>query len=632
MDAFQLTLLRNITLANKSVSLTNTFKTIKNDEERVVFTLNVMKEFNAIPRAKDVPKNSKDSEKFREEGNKLFVTSPLDGDKCIEVLRLYTKSIAYAPCSSVELALAYANRSAVLLKIHKYTECIQDIDRALSLNYPDKLRAKLYVRRLECLVSIGESSIEENYKTAMHWLEKMSLDDPNRERFKTKLQQLQGQSNNLIKNNLKKQKKQQITVKSQNTEVPCASDAIAIKYNDQYGRHVIAVRDIFPGEVIAIEKPYALLLLPANIYSHCSNCLDVSWANIPCDYCTYAMYCSEKCKLEEWKKYHNIECPLFSALSNMSNYLKLDLFSTRMAIQAIREFNSFEDLRKELKEVDKCDDFRTRGFSSDKKFYTNKYRSVYSLSTNVEKRPPADLFRKSIDACFILYLLATRTAMFGDKLQENLSILAKNSDATLVGGLILKHQQIIPTNMHMFVEEYELNNRQRGVIAMPFCSLINHSCDPNVLRNSRLEHVVLYAAYPIKKGEQLLDNYGQLYAMTPKEERQQPLLKQYYFECKCVPCNEDWPLYFNLPSYKVTVKNSRNKSIITSALRKFDAYVTLATEGDVLDKPHIVQDLLKMIQVLYDHAPMPCKEMCDVIETLKRVYGLNGNRFDKPVI
>lgn len=64
-------------------------------------------------------------------------------------------------------------------------------------------------------------------------------------------------------------------------------------------------------------------------------------------------------------------------------------------------------------------------------------------------------------------------------------------------------------------------------------------------------------------------------------------------------------------------------------LRKFNKYVNIATEGNISDK-HIVDDLLKMIEVLYELVPMPCTEMNNVVETLKRVYDLNGNRFEIP--
>ena len=50
-----------------------------------------------------------------------------------------------------------------------------------------------------------------------------------------------------------------------------------------------------------------------------------------------------------------------------------------------------------------------------------------------------------------------------------------------------------------------LEYTERGIASMPFHSLINHSCDPNILRHSRSEHIVLYAMYPIRKGEQVLN-------------------------------------------------------------------------------------------------------------------------------
>ena len=50
---------------------------------------------------------------------------------------------------------------------------------------------------------------------------------------------------------------------------------------------------------------------------------------------------------------------------------------------------------------------------------------------------------------------------------------------------------------------------------------------------------------------QLLNSYGPLYALMPKEARQEHLLKNYYFNCDCVPCHENWPLRDKLQSFEV---------------------------------------------------------------------------------
>lgn len=616
-----------IIAANKHQDLFLKYKTLRTDEDRIMFTLNVMLEYNIIPQVCDNKKDAKESEKLREQGNKIFISTPLKNYTCVEALKLYTKSIAYAPYPSEQLALAYANRSAVLIKLHKYKLCIQDIDRTLALAYPNNLRAKLYVRKVECLNALKNPNVEDTIKEAQYWLEKVSLD--NRKKLNEKLKSIK---NMLPSQKFKKEKFMKQAplpkIKTHNIEVPCASDAITIKYNDKYGRHIVATRKINPGEVIAIEKPYSLILTPDNIYTHCSNCLEVSWANIPCEYCTYAMYCSEECKAMEWKKYHDIECAIFPSMLKM-NFVKLDLFSLRLAIQAVREATSIQELRKELEEVDSCEDPRTKGFSKNGMFLSDKYRSLLGLITNTEKRSVQDLFRRSLDASFILYFLATCSNMFGNPLKKDLSVLIKNDNVIFVGGLILRHQQLIPSNIHSFSEECGLDAVERGIAAMPFFSLINHSCNPNILRHSRSNYMIIYVIYPIKKGEQLYDNYGQHYAITPKEERQKELLKQYYFKCNCLACQEDWPLYYNLKSFKSLIKKKEDESKINHVLRKFNNYVDIATEGNISDK-HIVDDLLKMIEVLYDLVPMPCAEMNNVVETLKRVYDLNGNRFEIP--
>lgn len=78
------------------------------------------------------------------------------------------------------------------------------------------------------------------------------------------------------------------------------------------------------------------------------------------------------------------------------------------------------------------------------------------------------------------------------------------------------------------------------------------------------------------------------------------------------------------------MKNEVDKDKISRTLKNFNTYIELTTKGDVMDKPYIIIDLLTMIQVLYDCAPMPCEEMNNVVETLKYAYDLSGNRCVTP--
>ncbi|XP_020298423.1 SET and MYND domain-containing protein 4-like [Pseudomyrmex gracilis] len=349
----------NKKLGTRIKELSEQYRKLKTDEERVIFTSNVMRDYYIIPNATGMPKDAKKSEELRENGNKTFVKGGLDNMTCVDALKLYTKSIAFAPYPSEQLALAYANRSAVLFQLGLHLECVLDIDRALAFNYPDNLKAKLYIRKAECLMILESCSTEDTLKEAQHWLE-MSQKDANQEKLRAKLNVLHRKTVQIKPNVQNPLREAQIkesplpTIIPQNNEVPCASDAVAIKYNKRYGRHVVATRNIRPGEVIAVEKPYSMMLTQENMQTHCSNCLRVCWANIPCNYCTYAMYCSEECKYAEWKKCHDVECAVFPCLVERS-FLNLDFFSLRLAILAVREAGSIQQLKTMLQEVDKCD-------------------------------------------------------------------------------------------------------------------------------------------------------------------------------------------------------------------------------------------------------------------------------------
>ncbi|XP_033231350.1 SET and MYND domain-containing protein 4-like [Belonocnema kinseyi] len=630
MDEIVTNLNIKILAAQKHESLSYAFMSAETDEIRMVFTYSVLEEFRLIPTSKCEKKDSAESTKLRNQGNRIFVGNPNNASEYVKAWELYCKGVAFASNNTEELALAFANRSAILVHFQKYSEAVKDIDRALDLNYPDHLKAKLLLRKTECLASLGSSKTTSAYEETLEWLDKMSLDNSSRmkfkEKFKEKLKDVSKISNVKVNGN----SEPVVPVIKPQDEILCATNGLAVRYDDKFGRHVVTTRKVQPGEILAVEKPYSLILATENMYTHCAHCLRIAWASIPCEHCVFVVYCSENCRDVAWKKYHDIECPVTGLLLNL-DMNKLGLFSMRIAILALREFSSLEKLRAELIEIDSCEDPRTKGFSQDGKLYSNKYRSIYSLVTNTEKRSLPDIFGRAMNAAFIVYFIATHTSFFEQTFDKNdLTSMILNEDVMFVGGLILRHQQIIPSNMHTFGEERSLDSADRGSAALPFYSLINHSCDPNVSRNSLAEHVVLYALYPMEKGTQLFDNYGNHYAIMPKAERQRKLMRQFYFKCECTPCQKNWPMYLELPSFHTLIKSRGDRIKVEKSLQKFNEYVDLATEGKVSDKPYLISDLTRMIEVLLKYVTLPCVEVNNVVETLKRVFALHGNRFEIP--
>ncbi|XP_019698178.2 SET and MYND domain-containing protein 4 [Harpegnathos saltator] len=622
-----------LTELGKNFDIVNNFQKLKTDQDRIIFALNILWEHNLILNQTNNLKNAKKSEELREQGNAIFVTCGSKISLYYKARKLYTESISLAPYPSKQLALAYANRSAVLLNLDYHSECVEDIDRALALNYPDDQKAKLYIRKMQCSIVLGNSIAKNMIKETEYWISKMTS-SVNKLKLQTKLDELRQkveQKNdqyNPIKPNEVGNEPLPV-IKSYSNEIPCASDAISLKYDEHNGRHIVATRNIDAGEIIVTEKCYSSMLLQSNLMSHCSNCLKVYLATIPCKYCTYAMYCSEQCRDIEWKKCHDVECAIFSIMVT-EQFFPNDFLSLRILVCAIKEAGNIQELRTMLEEANKSNVPRTMGFSPDGKFHSGKYISLYSLMRNTKKRSFADLFTASVHVCFTLYLLAQHTKIFGSKLLGNFKVLAENDNVTFLGSLILRHQQIISTNAHTFYEERNSSSEELGNAILSFCSLFNHSCSPNIIRVSKSHDIVLYTLYPIQKGKQILDNYGSYFAMEPKIVRQDMLLKGYHFICKCIPCQEDWPIYSNLKSFETLAIPMNDKNMIRSVLMKVNMYRAMIKKGDVLNNPYIIKDLITMIRIMYDRMPIACYEMINVVEILKQVYALHGNTFILP--
>lgn len=102
-------------------------------------------------------KSAPEAEKVRIIGNQLYRFYYI-----MEARKYYSESIAFAPADSEEVALAYGNRSAVLLRLRKYRLCMLDINRALELQrLQERPKEKLLKRKEECWKKIQEEKLEK---------------------------------------------------------------------------------------------------------------------------------------------------------------------------------------------------------------------------------------------------------------------------------------------------------------------------------------------------------------------------------------------------------------------------------------------------------------------------------------
>lgn len=227
------------------------------------------------------------------------------------------------------------------------------------------------------------------------------------------------------------------------------------------------------------------------------------------------MYCCESCLSASYEENHKIECKLIPQLVAL-DFTKIELIAVRTLLVATKKYKSLKEFIELAPKIKSSEDPKNNGLDDSGHYNSGDYRSVHHLVGNGEFRFNADVFRRATAAAYIVWLLDKCTDYFSYQPPYNTSdeCLA-NSECTpedkyMVGGLLLKYIMIVASNAHevseMMVrgEELQCESVEVGGALYPVLSLINHSCDPNVVRHSYNGDLnVLTAIQVIRAGEQV---------------------------------------------------------------------------------------------------------------------------------
>lgn len=181
-------------------------------------------------------KNNLKADGFRNEGNSLYGKSNFR-----DALIAYNKSLCFALPGSKQLGLAYANRSAVYLKLKLFDHCLENIQLARGNNYLNM--DKLTEREQNC----------NELKMCYH---------PDPENDPSSFFNLSYPANQ---------------------KIPFIANCLKLRENQKYGRYIITNRNLNTGDVIAIEELFLKVLHHPGRFRRCSNCLKSNMLNlIPC--------------------------------------------------------------------------------------------------------------------------------------------------------------------------------------------------------------------------------------------------------------------------------------------------------------------------------------------------------------
>ncbi len=295
---------------------------------------------------------------------------------------------------------------------------------------------------------------------------------------------------------------------------------------------------------------------------------------------------------------------------------------------------------------------RMTGFNEDSLYDPADYRTIHTLVANSKHRGVGDLFKRSLMALYLLRILEMTPFFYnGGADPRNVKL----QDKVMMGAVILRHLQNLPCNAHelsemelpsnlsnaagaspnstggssaSFVSSRDSSLNEIGAAVFGVLSLLNHSCDPNVVRHYYSQNSAVRAIRTIRKGEELLDNYGYHSAVMPKEERQRKLHNQYYFHCSCTACSKSWPLYPSitttaLPLSSIPVTEHKViSSELTKRSRQYKKAFDSVLQGHFAEALPVLLDHLTYLDA---HVCRPLREYNDCQEAIKQCYSALAN-------
>ncbi|KAL8614446.1 hypothetical protein ACOMHN_007782 [Nucella lapillus] len=500
----------------------------------------------------------------KQEGNKLFLAQQ---DK--QALQSYTQSMQFAPFGreltdekDLHLGVAYGNRSAVLFRLHKYQECLTDIERALTVGTPKQSKPKLLVRRCLCYAKLGQKdgAVAGYLETEMIKAKKLieSIHDSSADHHG----QLETQA--LI---------EPAVLYGANSVLIQASSAVEMKTSPSQGRFLQATRDIQAGDTLMVERPFAAVLLPPHYTTHCLHCFVALPGNpVGCRQCSGVLYCSEECRDNSWATYHHVECRYMDLLHSVGiAHLSLRIVLT-MGLPSLQDFLEQRE--------EGCAPGSIAGVTEEGRYERN-YLAVFDLMTHSQDMAVEDLFQYSLTANLLLAILIhtgwlskpqppqpdTSRDLEMDSLIAFLDgSLFQNSGSQgselcagqvfSVGSALLRHVQQLVCNAHAITalhstevsEKHLVETRSQVRVATaiyPTASLMNHSCDPTIISSFQKDLLVVKCTKDVTLGGEIFNCYGPHCRRMKRRERQDSLKSQYFFDCRCEACGdcqEDSPL------------------------------------------------------------------------------------------
>ncbi|XP_060873853.1 SET and MYND domain-containing protein 4-like [Metopolophium dirhodum] len=535
------------------------------------------------------------SKSLRQSGNALFKAELYE-----EAADMYTKSLMGSKPSTECYALAMANRSAAYFHMGKYEQSLKGARIVMTANYPSKLAYKLYERAGHAERKLGFiERAKESYAVCLARLDEADMSAENKRKFRAAVEISATECEQVLteqKRTMKTPGVEQL-VGGRNENIPALSAFVELKMSEDMGRGVYATRDIYPGDVVAIDEPY--ICGPSRDDTevcHYNGCLKLGFALFRCPKCFLVYYCNEDCMNKDYKDGHNVACPIIyfikstPGISRM-NELAMKWFLKDYLKMGLKKYCSIVDNFSESK-IDPI----TRGFDEIGQYKSDNFLTAYSLDNKENKMPMDVLFFFNCIAVDMLHYLI----LSGFKIPER---YMGSVGASLVRILTVLDLNCRKLNINAPTVSFHRDCRFTLGIALtlyPTISLFNHSCDANIKRSGEITGRirVMKAVQPIPKGTQLCCTYGITFDKHDKESRQDFCNDRFNFKCYCQPCIKNWPTFNFIPNHDSLLTYILNPSmadIVSSECKKFMEFTKSVEPKDHCQHLNYLYSFIKLL-------------------------------------
>jgi SET and MYND domain-containing protein 4 len=178
------------------------------------------------------------------------------------------------------------------------------------------------------------------------------------------------------------------------------------------------------------------------------------------------------------------------------------------------------------------------------------YKRILSLVTHQASTHIEDLIKYTLTSIVLAHFYTLKS---------------KESDIILIASLILHHLLQSICNAHAITQirsDHNINNNEAvysteeiryATAIYPIVSMLNHSCDPNVMSSFKYNssRIIIMSNRKIDStlnSNEILNCYGPHHSKMNTPTRQRALEQQYHFKCQCQRCLQPNDFTFNKKS------------------------------------------------------------------------------------